>query len=137
MQQITLNVTNLIKIIKEKNILFYPAIMHILLQAYPAKKEFVFYELEQKFLKTHFHSDFGKFYKNYIYDCYLAEPQSDISKGIVFALSEKSALNADFILLPLKQKQNQTFLSVIVNFDVDLNFETQCQQAVLIFESDF
>ena len=137
MQQITLNVTNLVQIVKEKNILFYPAIIHILLQTCSVKEEVVFYELEQQFFKTHFYPDFNVFYKNYLYDYCFKKPQPDISNGIVFALSEQSIQNADFIVYPLCQQQNQTFLKLKLNFDVDSDFEARCQKAVLNFGNNF
>lgn len=135
MLQITLDVTDFISAVKKRNVLFYPAMMHILLSACSQKEDSFFYEFEEgKFLKTNFHSDFNEFYKNYIYACYIQEEQKEIIKNkIVFALHKKSISNADFILLPFEESQNRTFMNIIVNFSVPTDFQMRCQQAVLNF----
>jgi len=134
MLQITLNVTNLIQTVQKRNILFYPAIMHILLSACRIKEKIIFFELgSDKYFKTLFHPVFEEFYKNYVYTCYAQKTQQNFSKDdIVFALNEKNS-RADFILLPFQKNHGQTFLNLIIRFDIPDDFEAHLQHAALNF----
>ena len=133
MQQITVNVTNLVQKAKEKHLLFYPLIMHILLSELKTTNKAVICEQPGgTFIQTHFHSDFFVFYKNYVNDCFFNTAADLSDKEIVsFALSAQSLPNADFTLMNFEEKDSQTFLSVVFNIDVPADFEACCQEAIL------
>lgn len=136
MQQITVNVTNLVQTAKEKHLLFYPLIMHILLSELKTTNKAVICEQPGgTFIQTHFHSDFFVFYKNYVNDCFFKSAATDLSgKEIVsFALSEQSFPKADFILSTFDERDFQTFLTVSVNTEVPADFGARCQEAILSF----
>jgi len=135
MQQITLNVTSLVQTAKEKNLLFYPLIMHILLSVLKTNKNIICEQPGGTFIQTHFHPDFLIFYKNYVNDCFFNATATDLSnKDVVsFALSEHSFPKADFVLSAFDERDFQTFLDISLNIEVPSDFETRCQQAILSF----
>lgn len=135
MQQITLNVTSLVQTAKEKNLLFYPLIMHILLSVLKTNKNVICEQPGGTFIQTHFHPDFLIFYKNYVNDCFFKSAATDLSAQDVvsFALSEHSFPKADFVLSAFDERNFQTFLDISLNIDVPADFEVCCQQAILSF----
>jgi len=131
MKKIEIDVTQLIEKIKKEDKLFYPVMMYVLLNTLQTNKDEIFYELDKGlFFKTIFHPEFDVFYHNYVLSCYEGKNQ-EVKKGkILFGLHEK---NADFLLLPFKQKGEKTILPVMIGFDAVDDFEALCQKAVLSF----
>jgi len=139
MQQITLNVTHLVQTAKERQLLFYPFIIHILLCVLKIKtnQTVICEQPDGALIKTNFHPDSLLFYKNYVNDCFFNNmaSHSDLNSPdtLRFALSSQSFPKADFALINFKEKDSQTFLSVVLNIDVPADFEVCCQQAILSF----
>ena len=135
MQQITLNVTNLVQTAKEKSLLFYPVIMHILLSVLKTNKAVICEQPDGVFIQTNFNPDFLVFYKNYVNDCFFKSDATDLSaeNAVSFALSEQSFPKADFVLSAFDERNLQTFLNISLNIEVPADFEARCQEAILSF----
>ncbi len=127
-KKIKIDVTKLLKKVGEKQIPFYPAIMHILLKAMNAKEDEIYFQQSKTLcLKTKYHTDFEIFFKNYVFDCYEEKHHLEIEQGkLFFALSEDK--RADFVLYPFENQEGKIILNVWVKKSVSADFEKNCEK---------
>lgn len=132
-KKIKIDVTDLIGKIKERRIPFYPVMMYVLLKSLNAAEGEIFFEQEKElFLKTIYNSDFDVFFKNYVQDCYEEKKHEKTEDDkLFFALEERP--KADFVLYPLSQDGKKIILTILINKDINADFENVCQQACFDF----
>ncbi|MBQ8870049.1 MAG: hypothetical protein IJ019_01580 [Alphaproteobacteria bacterium] len=144
-----INVTQLVEKVKTRNLLFYPAIMHVFAQALRVSgyrvdcsaylntlnkdnKDILYQALE---------TDFSTYFDTYIRNCFCNRPTGDLTQNTILffpanlgTVDEKYKNISTFLIYPVEEINNEHFIKFsTANILLNADFTDLCEELAELF----